>query len=174
MWIYSLGITLHNTIRPVSGQTNATVATGVSEPAAYSVVQKPKSTTATTINDKRFGAAGENCANNGRQRSGDDGRISAMMISNKSNATTLTPLPPLSPVSGGDGSSSVFRYNNNNYNNNPANHSENMVGVDGNSSTATLTSLDYVISAMCAPNLHQRASLMYLLNVSTHTISNYM
>lgn len=29
-----------------------------------------------------------------------------------------------------------------------------------------LTSLDYVISAMCAPKLHNRASLMYLLDVS--------
>lgn len=29
-----------------------------------------------------------------------------------------------------------------------------------------LTSLDYVIRTMCAPNIHYRASLMYLLDVS--------
>lgn len=31
-----------------------------------------------------------------------------------------------------------------------------------------LTSLDYVVRTMCAPNLHYRASLMYLLDVSTN------
>lgn len=43
---------------------------------------------------------------------------------------------------------------------------DNDTGLITNNAHKHLTSLDYVVRMMCAPNLHYRASLMYLLDVS--------
>lgn len=55
----------------------------------------------------------------------------------------------------------------------PVNHltSDNDTTLTTNSVYKHLTSLDHVVRMMCAPNLHYRASLMYLLDVSMIVLS---
>lgn len=143
MWIYSLGVTLRETIPYFTAddeteQGDCITHSDNASNAAYSISTQTAFTKRETINDKRNG---KNCDN---------------VCCIKENDTTKTPA-----------SMTRFNKNNNNYINMTDGWRNNAAVAD--TSTSILTSLNQTIISMCDPNINYRASLMYLLNVNTYT-----
>lgn len=146
MWIYSLGVTLRETIPYFTADDEAEQGDCVTHSdnasnAAYSTSSTRQTTIAKseTINDKR------------------NGKICDTECCIKENAMTKAP-------------ASATRINKNiNYYINMNDGWRNIAAV-ADTSSSILTSLNHTIISMCDPNINYRASLMYLLNVSAYIL----
>lgn len=141
MWIYSLGITLRRTIQSTSGTSlQRKMTTGANGAAVLLNYQNDNGNTMTMGQRIKAPAV-------------------MTMVNHQANGIL---------DKNGNGSENLMK---NHYNKDKA-----AIAVSSSCDTdnvcvaknmyKNLTSLEYVIRTMCAPNIHYRASLMYLLDVS--------
>lgn len=136
MWIYSLGVTLRETIPNIAEDGEAELGDFVTHSdVVYSKSKQREIAERETINDKRNG---KNC---NHECCIKEKATTNAFVSNVSN-------PSNSYINMNDG------------------RRKNAAVADTN--TSILTSLNQTIFSMCDPNINYRASLMYLLNVSTY------
>lgn len=153
MWIYSLGITLlkmipTSTIRTIDHSHSTTIPTRITSTTSPAT----SSGRLRLINGKMVD---DNVPNNEA--------ISEIIMASEINSLKVS-------SSSSCDESSMHRYSSNNNRQSAGRQtgaSEFDVDADdGNVGNNVLTSLEYVISCMSTQNLHNRASLMYLLDVS--------
>lgn len=148
MWIYSLGVTLREIIPYFTADDEAEQRDCVthSDNAANADYSITRQTSIAKRETINEKRNGKNCDKE---------------YCIKGNATTKTP-------------ASMTRINNNyNYYINMNDGCRNIADVT-DTSTSILTSLSHTIISMCDPNINYRASLMYLLNVSTYETHIYI
>lgn len=141
MWIYSLGITLRRTLQSFStanSQRKATQALNRGGGTGAGAGAGTRTDGATLLN-------AQNDIGNTNQRTKTPG---AMMLQRcQSSSTMVSTHQPTG-------------------NNNDKDESDSSSAQIATKNSSKKSSLDYVIRTMCAPNRNNRASLMYLLDVS--------
>lgn len=136
MWIYSLGVTLRRTIQSTSANSSHQHSKGVHE-SGLAMLQRQNTAPGTYQNDVVA-------------------QVTAHTNTRQPGLTSLHHQPRQPPHQHQQSNGRV---------NHAANDNDDS-GMITNNVYKHLTSLDYVVRMMCAPNLHYRASLMYLLDVS--------
>lgn len=139
MWIYSLGITLRRTIQSVS--------------ASNSQRRNQRGTRSMAKSESEATAVGAQPTSN-------------------NNVPAVTMATAKREANGNFGGAATDNENikmiyNNSVDDGNATNCDSDSGNGSGKTFKNLTSLEYVIRTMCEPNIHYRASLMYLLDVST-------
>lgn len=153
MWIYSLGITLQKMI-PTS--TIRTIEHSQLSRSHHHAVPSARIASTTSSSDRLRLANG---------RMADDNVHNNEAISEIIMASEINSLKVSSPAHCDEASMHTYRSNTQSTGRQGASDFD-VDADDGNDRNNVLTSLEYVISCMSTQNLHNRASLMYLLDVS--------